>query len=150
MTENPRILPALPMNKKAIEEFLPHRAPFLLIDEISEYEVGVRIIAHRLITDDDPILKGHFPGNPVLPGVLIIESMAQASAVLGRLTEPTCSTCLLTEISDSRFRRKVVPGDEIRFLVEIVKHRQSFFWFAGEATIGDEPAASAKFSARLV
>ncbi len=139
----------VPMNIQDIEKCIPHRYPFLLIDRVLEYAVGERIVAIKNVSMVDPILQGHFPGNPIVPGVLIVEAMAQASAVLGKLTETDCSSCLLTEVTEARFRRQVVPGDTLRMDVKVLRRRKPFFWFEGEATVDGEPAAFVKFSARL-
>ena len=141
--------PSLPMDVPAIERCIPHRYPFLLIDRILEYSVGERILARKNVSVSDQFLQGHFPGDPVMPGVLIVEGMAQASAVLGKLTDPKCSQVLLTEISSSRFRRKVIPGDVLEIEVKVTKSRKSFFWFDAEARVDGEQAAVVSFSARL-
>lgn len=138
------------MNLAEIQNYLPHRYPFLLIDRVIDYRIGEYIAGIKMISNLDPYLQGHFPGNPVMPGVLMVEALAQASAILGRLTHgEDCDTCLLTEINESRFRRVVVPGDVLRLDVRLVKSRQSFFWFEGEATVDGDIAAAAKFTAKL-
>ncbi len=138
-----------PFGIQQIEQLIPHRSPFLLIDRVSRYEVGKSIVAVKNISMTDPYLQGHFPGHPVMPGVLIIEGLAQASAVLGRLTDPAASSVLLTEISSARFRRQVVPGDQLQLEVTVVKQRKPFYWFAGIAKIDGEDVAEVQFSARL-
>lgn len=141
----------LPMGTVEIEKCIPHRYPFLLIDRVDDYAAGEFILASRCISGGDPILQGHFPGNPVVPGVVIVEGMAQASAVLGKITRgEDCETCLLTEITKTRFRRQVVPGDKLDYYVKVTKMRSPFFWFEGQARVGDELAASASFSAKLI
>ncbi len=140
----------LPMETPDIERCIPHRYPFLLIDRVYAYSVGEFIHAAKAISISDPILQGHFPGDPVVPGVVIVEGMAQASAVLGRLTAQTeDSACLLMEIQRTRFRRKVIPGDILEFFVRIIKSRGSFLWFEGEAKVGGDLAASCQFSAKI-
>lgn len=141
---------SLPMSTQDIEKCIPHRYPFLLVDRVTDYKPGEFIVAYKNISGTDPVLQGHFPGNPLMPGVLMVEGMAQASAVLGKLTHPeTSDTCLLMEIGETRFRRMVVPGDCLEYHVRVVKKRQHFFWFEAEAKVGDEIAATAKFSAKL-
>jgi len=137
------------MNIEEIKQLVPHRYPFLLIDRVLEWKFGERIIAIKNISASEPILQGHFPNHPVVPGVLIVEAMAQASAVLGRLTSPESSSVLLTEIGAARFRRQVVPGDVLRLEVDVVRHRKPFFWFAGRALVDNELVTEVKFSARL-
>ncbi|MGE0173501.1 MAG: 3-hydroxyacyl-ACP dehydratase FabZ [Oligoflexales bacterium] len=140
----------LPMRVSEIERCIPHRYPFLLIDKIVEYEKGAFIKAVKTVSGADPILQGHFPGNPVLPGVIIVEAMAQASAVLGKLTKgDKCDTCLLMEINEARFKRVVTAGDVLDLTIKVVKQRADFFWFSGEAHVGNELAATAQFSAKL-
>lgn len=138
------------MNSKEILDYLPHRYPFLLIDRVHDYEAHKFIKASKLVSTLDPYLQGHFPNNPVMPGVLIVECMAQASAILGRITMGNaCNTCLLTEVSESRFKRPVVPGDVLQVEVNLLRNRQGFFWFDGEATIDGDIVAAAKFTAKL-
>lgn len=138
------------LNFAQIQEYLPHRFPFLLIDRVVDYRLNESITAIKMVSNLDPYLQGHFPGNPVMPGVLIVEALAQASGVLGRLSRgQECQTCLLTEVNDTRFRRLVVPGDVLQLNVQIVRARQSFFWFEGEATVDGDLAAAAKFTAKL-
>ena len=137
------------MQLEEIKKLVPHRYPFLLIDRIIEWKLGERIVALKNISASEPILQGHFPDYPVLPGVVVVEAMAQASAVLGRLTDPGASSVLLTEIGAARFRRQVIPGDVLRLEVDVVKHRKPFFWFNGKALIDGELVTEVKFSARL-
>ncbi|MFW7381605.1 MAG: 3-hydroxyacyl-ACP dehydratase FabZ [Oligoflexus sp.] len=138
------------MDLAEIQKHLPHRYPFLLIDRVLEFRPDERIIAIKMISNLDPYLQGHFPGNPVMPGVLMVEALAQASAILGKVSRgDDCDTCLLTEVNESRFRRMVVPGDVLRLDVRLVKSRKSFFWFEGEATVDGDVAAAAKFTAKL-
>jgi beta-hydroxyacyl-ACP dehydratase FabZ len=138
------------MDLVEIQELIPHRYPFLLIDRVHELVPNRFIRAIKNISATDPFLQGHFPGNPVMPGVLILESLAQASAILGKRSgNDDCSQCLLTEVVESRFRRIVMPGDCLNLEVRLVKARKSFFWFEGEATVEGELAAAAKFTAKL-
>lgn len=138
-----------PLGIQQIEQLIPHRSPFLLIDRVLEFEVGKSIVARKNVSMTDPSLQGHFPGNPVMPGVLIIESLAQASAVLGRLTDPSASSVLLTEISSARFRKPIVPGDCVSIEVTVLKQRKPFYWFSGVAKVDGENVAEVAFSARL-
>ncbi len=147
MTEKPRF--ELPMGPIEIQQCIPHRPPFLLIDRITEYQLGERIVALKAVSISEPALSGHFPNYPVLPGVYIAEGMAQASAVLGNLTWPECTECLLTEINSARFKKQVVPGDLVEYVVTVGKSRKPFFWFEGEAIVRGEQVAALKFSARL-
>lgn len=139
----------LPWLTKDIEKFLPHRHPFLLIDRVIELVENEKIVAVKNISVSDPILQGHFPGQPIYPGVLILESMAQAAGVLGRTILRTSSTCFLTEITEARFRRLVVPGDTLKLEIIKEKERKTFFWFQAHAYVDGELTATAKISALL-
>lgn len=133
-----------------IQKLIPHRYPFLLIDRVLDYKPLSYVKALKNVTSTEPLLQGHFPGNPVMPGVLMVEALAQASAILGQVsTDKDCQTCLLTEVSDSRFRRVVVPGDTLMLEVRLIKGRKDFWWFEGEATVDGEIAAEVKFTAKL-
>lgn len=140
----------VPMGIAEIEQCIPHRYPFLYVDRILEFEKGHYIRGYKQVTATEPVLQGHFPGNPIMPGVIMIEGLAQTSAVLGKITkENNCNTCLLLEINDTRFRRQVVPGDRLDYLVTVLKRRGHFFWFEGEASVDGDIAASARFSAKV-
>jgi len=105
---------ALPLGRAAIEEILPHREPFLLIDEVLELEPGHRVVARKRVRDDEWYLAGHFPGRPVMPGVLIVEAMAQTGAVAVLAEEENRGRiALFAGIDDTRFKRIVEPGDEL-------------------------------------
>jgi 3-hydroxyacyl-[acyl-carrier-protein] dehydratase len=103
---------ALPLDRAAIERILPHRAPFLLLDEVIELEPGARVVARKLVTEED--CAGHFPGNPIMPGVKMVEALAQAGAV-AVLSEPENKgrLALFAGIDDVRFKRLVRPGDQL-------------------------------------
>jgi beta-hydroxyacyl-ACP dehydratase FabZ len=158
MTESPRTtskpprerhdVPSLPMDIHAIQQCIPHRHPFLLVDRVLEASPNERIVAVKNVSIGEPVLQGHFPGNPVMPGVYIIEGIAQAAAVLGHLSyENGLTTCYLTEVSSARFRRPVVPGDVLRYEVTVLKRRAPFFWFDAIATVDGETVAEVKLSA---
>jgi 3-hydroxyacyl-[acyl-carrier-protein] dehydratase len=105
---------ALPLDRDAIEAILPHREPFLLIDEVLELEPGRRVLARKRVRDDEWYLRGHFPGRPVMPGVLIVEAMAQTGAVAVLSEEENRGRlALFAGIDDTRFKRIVEPGDEL-------------------------------------
>ena len=138
----------LPMDVKAIQECIPHRYPFLLLDRVLEVEPNERILATRAVSYSDPMLQGHFPENPVVPGVLIVEAMAQAAGVLGHLSfENGLSVCLLTEISNARFKRKVIPGDIMQFDVRVKKQRPPFHWFEALCEVEGQMACKVTLSA---
>ena len=140
----------LPMGVKDIQNCIPHRYPFLLIDRVTKVVPKERIVAVKNVSLSDPILQGHFPDNPVVPGVLIVEGIAQAAAVLGQLsTDDGCSTCYLTEVSSARFRKPVVPGDQMEFDISVIKLRPPFFWFEAKCLVDGEAVAQVKLSAMM-
>ena len=110
------------MKTKEIMEIIPHRQPFLLIDTIEELEVGVRAVATKCVSYNEPFFAGHFPGEPVMPGVLIVEALAQTGAV-AILSQPEFAgkTAYFAAIKEAKFKGKVVPGDVLRLETEIIK-----------------------------
>ena len=110
------------MTTQEIMEILPHRQPFLLIDTVEEVEPGVRAVAKKNVTFNEPYFAGHFPGNPVMPGVLIIEALAQTGAV-AILSQPEWKgkTAYFAGINQAKFKQKVVPGDTLTLETEIIK-----------------------------
>ena len=113
-----------PLGRKEIEEILPHREPFLLIDEVLELEPGSRVVARKSVQPDEWYLSGHFPGRPVMPGVLIVEAMAQTGAVAVLAEEENRGRlALFAGIDDCRFKRVVEPGDELELVCELERVR---------------------------
>lgn len=113
---------------EAIQKLLPHRYPFLLVDRIIEYVPGKRIVGLKNVTFNEPHFQGHFPGRPIMPGVLIVEAMAQVGGVLlSQLPDVESGLCMLTGIDNTRFRRPVVPGDQLRIAVELLSVKRRRF-----------------------
>jgi UDP-3-O-[3-hydroxymyristoyl] glucosamine N-acyltransferase len=135
-----------------ILSMLPHRYPMLLVDRVLEYEPGKRLVAIKNVTINEPFFAGHFPGKPVMPGVLLIEAMAQAGALmLLQLVEERGGKLLyLTGISDAKFRRPVVPGDQLRFEIDVVRIRSGHSRLACKALVDGHLAAEAVLSSTRV
>jgi 3-hydroxyacyl-[acyl-carrier-protein] dehydratase len=135
-----------------IQSLLPHRYPFLLVDRVKEFEPHQRIVAIKNVTVNEPFFQGHFPGRPIMPGVLIIEAMAQAGGVLvfksGGLVGKT--TMYLAGIDEAKFRRPVLPGDQLRFEVEVIKKRPPFWKMQGKAYVDNEIACEAVVTAMVM
>ncbi len=129
---------------------LPHRYPFLLVDRVLELD-GERAVTLKNVTVNEPFFVGHFPGYPVMPGVLICEAMAQSAAILAlAMIGERRSLFMLTGLDKVRFRRRVAPGDQLRIEIRLVKHHPPLWKMHGEARVGDELAAEAELSAMEV
>jgi 3-hydroxyacyl-[acyl-carrier-protein] dehydratase len=135
-----------------IQRLLPHRFPFLLIDRIVDLDRKKRIVAIKNVTINEPFFAGHFPGAPVMPGVLIVEAMAQAGGVLlfTEVEDRESKLVLFTGIERAKFRRPVVPGDQLRIEVDVRVWRGNAGRMEGAAYVGDKLAAEALVSCRLV
>ena len=134
---------------KQIFERLPHRFPFLLVDRVVEIELGKRIVALKNVTINEPFFPGHFPHHPVMPGVLIVEAMAQAAGILGLVSEdkdnaPRNSVIYLAGIDEARFKRPVVPGDQLILTATIERTLRGIQKYAAQAHVGGELAAEAR------
>ena len=133
-----------------IEKILPHRYPFLLIDRVTELVPGERLVAYKNVSINEPFFQGHFPDNPVMPGVLIIEALAQAAAILMSDGQESDLIPLFMGIDKARFRRQVVPGDQLQLTVEAGQQRRNVCKGLGKATVEGEIAAQAELMAMLV
>ncbi len=137
---------------RAIMDILPHRYPFLLIDRILELVPGESVKGLKCVSINEPFFQGHFPGHPIMPGVLIIESMAQAGGVLlmNMLEQPETKLVYFSSINRARFRRPVLPGDQLIFEIELLKFRRNTCKMAGTATVDGEIVAEAELLAAVV
>ena len=133
-----------------IMKLLPHRPPFLLVDRITEMEVGKRIVGLKNVTINEPFFPGHFPGHPVMPGVLIIEAMAQVACVLAILSSDESVRSKVTYfagIDNAKFRKPVFPGDQLRLELEAVNCKRGIWYFNGRAYVEDKLVTEADLKA---
>jgi len=141
------------MDIKTVLERLPHRYPFLLVDRVLECEVGKRIVALKNVTINEPFFPGHFPHHPIMPGVMLIEAMAQAAAILAfesnKLRPDDKSVVYFLGIDEARFKSPVVPGDQLMLEARIERHLKGVWKFAAEARVGERLAAAAKMMCAL-
>lgn len=145
----------LPLYVEDIKKILPHRYPFLLVDRITELEVWKRIVGLKCVTVNEPFFQGHFPMDPIMPGVLIIEGMAQTGGVLGRISvmeteevDPGNATYFMA-IDKVKFRRPVVPGDRLVYEVTALRTGSQVWKVEGKAMVEGELAAEAQLVARV-
>lgn len=139
------------MDIRAIMEIIPHRYPFLLVDRVLEMVAGQRILALKNVTLNEPFFEGHFPGKPIMPGVLVVEAMAQAGAVLLLHDKPESRgrVVYFAGINKARFRRPVVPGDQIHLAVKVLKLRGRTCLMEGRALVDGKLAAEAEIFSSL-
>jgi 3-hydroxyacyl-[acyl-carrier-protein] dehydratase len=140
------------LDSVGIQKYLPHRPPFLMVDAILEIERLKRIVGLKSVSVNESYFQGHFPGKPIMPGVLIIEGMAQTGGLLLLLEVPDRDKKLLyfAAVDEARFRRPVVPGDQLRMEVTVLKWRQTFCKLRAVATVNGEVAAEATLKCMLV
>jgi 3-hydroxyacyl-[acyl-carrier-protein] dehydratase len=140
------------MDRDAILALLPHRDPFLMVDEMIEIEPGVRGVGVKHVRADEDWARGHFPGNPILPGVLVTEALAQVAAIvhLAAHAERAGSVRVyLVGVDRMRFRRVIRPGDVVHLAVALTGHKRNLWTFDGEATVDGERAADGRFLAAI-
>lgn len=140
------------MNPEQIEKWLPHRYPFLLVDRVLELKPGESILALKNVTYNEPFFAGHFPGLKLMPGVLIVEALAQAGGILlyHSLPEPEKVVMVLSKIEEAKFRKPVVPGDQLKLSVQMLRQKAGFYYFSAQATVDGEVVVEGKLTAGLM
>ena len=145
----------LPLTYDDIVKILPHRYPFLLVDRIVELELNKRVVGIKNVTANEPFFQGHFPDNPIMPGVLIIEAMAQVGGILARLSVPETlegrgsDSIFFASMDDVKFRRPVIPGDRIRFELVPLRTGSRIWKMAGKASVEGDLVAEATLVATI-
>ncbi|WP_099527843.1 3-hydroxyacyl-ACP dehydratase FabZ [Stenotrophomonas maltophilia] len=138
----------LPIDVCQIQELLPHRYPFLLVDRVLELDIDAkRILAQKNVSINEPFFQGHFPGRPIMPGVLIIEALAQAGGVMTQLTlgrDAQSKLFYMVKVENARFNKQVVPGDVLMLDVQMKRLIRNMGWYYGEAKVNGEVVASAE------
>ena len=135
-----------------IMDILPHRYPFLLIDRVIEFDHGKRLVAIKNVTMNEPFFQGHFPGAPIMPGVLVIEAMAQAGAILilSNIEDRHSKLAVFTGIDGAKFRRQIVPGDQLRFEIEVLRMRSRIGKMVGRTFIEGKLVCEATLTCSIV
>jgi len=135
-----------------IKRFLPHRFPFLLVDRVREIHPGKSIVAMKNVSANEPFFQGHFPQRMIMPGVLIVEAVAQAGGILlfHSIPDPERKFVVLSKVDSVKFRRQVVPGDQLILEAEILRLKNRFCHLKGRATVDGEVAAEGELSASLL
>ena len=138
----------LPVTTAEIERLLPHRYPFLLVDRVVEFEKDKRVLAYKNVSCNEPFFTGHFPGHPVMPGVLVVEALAQAGGVLTQLSRDPSElgkdTFYLVKVDNARFSRMVIPGDRLELEVELKRRIRNMAQYVGIARVDGEQVACAE------
>jgi 3-hydroxyacyl-[acyl-carrier-protein] dehydratase len=137
------------MNIREIQNVLPHRYPFLLVDRIIDIEPKVKAVGIKNVTANEHFFQGHFPGHPIMPGVLIVEAMAQVSGILAFHSGAEGKSVYFMSIEKAKFRKPVVPGDQLLFDVSVLKQRNNVWRFSGQAFVDDNVVAEAEFTAMV-
>jgi len=135
-----------------IQKFIPHRFPFLFVDRVTELHPGRSIVAIKNVSCNEPFFQGHFPGKMIMPGVLIIEAIAQAGGILlyHSIPDPQHTFVVLSKINNAKFRRPVVPGDQLNIEAEILKLKGKYCLLKGRATVEGEVAAEGEMVAGIL
>ena len=150
-TETPKAAPTM-LDINEIQRILPHRYPFLLIDRVIDLTPRERIVAIKNVTINEPFFQGHFPNLPIMPGVLIVEAIAQAGGalLLTEVEDRDQKLMVFTGIERARFRRPIIPGDQVRIEVEVKSWRMNAVRMEGKAFVGDKRVAEATVTCQLI
>jgi 3-hydroxyacyl-[acyl-carrier-protein] dehydratase len=137
------------MNVNEIMKLLPHRYPFLLVDKIVDLKPGESALGVKNVTINEPFFQGHFPGQPIMPGVLVIEAMAQVAGVMAFSSGMAGKSVYFMSIDNAKFRRPIVPGDQVMMDIKILKQRGNVWKFSGTATVDGKLVSEAEFTAMV-
>jgi len=135
---------------REIQNTLPHRYPFLLVDRILELDKGTKAVGIKNVTVNEPFFMGHFPGNPIMPGVLIVEALAQLAGLLAFLSGIQGDAVYFMSIEKAKFRKPVVPGDQLRLEITTLHQRANVWKFSGNARVDEKIVAEAEFTAMVL
>lgn len=138
------------MDIMGIQNMIPHRYPFLMVDRIVEMEPNVRAVGIKNVTVNEPFFQGHFPGNPIMPGVLIVEAMAQLAGVLAFSSGMQGSSVYFMSIEKAKFRKPVVPGDQIKLEIKVLQQRGNVWRFSGQALVDEKVVSESEFTAMVM
>jgi len=137
------------LDNHEIQNILPHRFPFLMIDRIIELEPGVKAVGLKNITVNEPFFQGHFPNHPIMPGVLVVEAMAQVAGVLAFRSGVKGEFVYFMSIEKAKFRKPVLPGDQLRLEIKVLHQRNNVWRFSGEAFVDNKLVSEAEFTAMV-
>ncbi|HTR45739.1 MAG TPA: 3-hydroxyacyl-ACP dehydratase FabZ [Thermodesulfovibrionales bacterium] len=132
-----------------IHGILPHRYPFLMVDRVVEFEPGKKAVGIKNVSINEPFFTGHFPGNPIMPGVLIVEALAQLAGITAFRSGVHGDTVYFMSIEKAKFRRPVIPGDQLRLEVTVIQRRGNVWKFSGAALVDGKVVAEADFTAMV-
>jgi 3-hydroxyacyl-[acyl-carrier-protein] dehydratase len=137
------------MTVNEIMKLLPHRYPFLLVDKIVDLKPGESAMGVKNVTINEPFFQGHFPGQPIMPGVLVIEAMAQVAGVMAFSSGMEGKSVFFMSIDNAKFRRPIVPGDQVMLEIKVLKQRGNVWRFSGAATVDGKLVSEAEFTAMV-